>query len=198
MVDIIKYGNFKSKNVSDLKKQIILIHSSRYSEEYITSLKYRHNESYNKIPNYFIDREGKIVKLLEDQEYSKFFNKNDLNKNAIFVCLENLGWLEKQPLKNGYINWIGTIYNSNVFQRRWRDYYYWHPYTEEQLKSTSELCLKLCDDNKIKIEALEHNTKINGIENFEGIVTKSNYLSEITDLSPAFNFGLFSKFLKNE
>jgi hypothetical protein len=174
------------------------MHSGRNSEEYITSLKYRHNGSYNKIPNYFIDREGKIVKLLDDNEYSKFFFKNDINKNAIFVCLENLGWLEKQPLKNGYINWIGTIYNSNVFQRRWRDYYYWHPYTEEQLKSTSELCLKLCDDNKIKIEALEHNTKINGIENFEGIVTKSNYLSEITDLSPAFNFGLFSKFLKNE
>ena len=198
MVDIIKYGNFKTKNVSDLKKQIILMHSGRNSKEYITSLKYRHNGSYNKIPNYFIDREGKIVKLLDDNEYSKFFFKNDINKNAIFVCLENLGWLEKQPLKNGYINWIGTIYNSNVFQRRWRDYYYWHPYTEEQLKSTSELCLKLCDDNKIKIEALEHNTKINGIENFEGIVTKSNYLSEITDLSPAFNFGLFSKFLKNE
>ena len=198
MVDIIKYGNFKTKNVSDLKKQIILMHSGRNSEEYITSLKYRHNGSYNKIPNYFIDREGKIVKLLDDNEYSKFFFKNNINKNAIFVCLENLGWLEKQPLKNGYINWIGTIYNSNVFQRRWRDYYYWHPYTEEQLKSTSELCLKLCDDNKIKIEALEHNTKINGIENFEGIVTKSNYLSEITDLSPAFNFGLFSKFLKNE
>ena len=36
------------------------------------------------------------------------------------------------------------------------------------------------------------------IENFEGIVTKSNYLSEITDLSPAFNFELFSKLLENE
>jgi N-acetyl-anhydromuramyl-L-alanine amidase AmpD len=198
MVDIIKYGNFKSKNVSDLKKQIILIHSSRYSEEYITSLKYRHNESYNKIPNYFIDQEGKIVKLLEDKEYSKFFNKNDLNKNAIFVCLENLGWLEKQPLKNGYINWIGNIYNSEVFQRRWRDYYYWQPYTEDQMKSTSDLCLKLCGDNNIEVKILGNNTKINCIENFEGIVTKSNYLSEITDLSPAFNFELFSKLLENE
>lgn len=195
---IIEYGNFKNENISEIKKQIILIHSGRNSEEYVTSLKYRHNGSYNKVPNYFIDREGKIIKLLNDNQYSKFFFKNEINKNAIFVCLENLGWLEKQPLKNGYINWIGNIYNSNVFQRRWRDYYYWQPYTEEQLKSTSELCLNICNNNNIKIQTLGHNTKINGIENFEGIVTKSNYLSEITDLSPAFNFELFNKLLKNE
>jgi N-acetyl-anhydromuramyl-L-alanine amidase AmpD len=197
-MEIIKYGNFKNENISDIKKQIILIHSSRNSEEYLTALKYRHNGSYSKIPNYFIDREGKVIKLLEDKNYSKFFYKNEINKKAIFICLENLGWLEKQPLKNGYINWIGNIYNSNVFQRRWRDYYYWQPYTEEQLKSTSELCLKICYNNSIKVETFGHNTKINGIENFEGIVTKSNYLSEITDLSPAFNFELFSKLLKNE
>jgi hypothetical protein len=161
-------------------------------------LKYRHNGSYSKIPNYFVDREGKVVKLLEDNQYSKFFYKNEINKKAIFVCLENLGWLEKQPLKNGYINWIGNIYNSVVVQKKWRDYYYWQPYTEEQLKSTSELCLKLCNNNSIKIQVLGHNTKINGIENFEGIVTRSNFLTEITDLSPAFDFELFEKQIKNE
>lgn len=197
-MDVIKYGNFKNQNISDVKKQIILIHSSRNSEEYLTALKYRHNGSYSKIPNYFIDREGKIIKLLEDNQYSKFFFKNEINKKAIFLCLENLGWLEKQPLKNAYINWIGNIYNSNVVQRRWRDYYYWQPYTEEQMLSTSELCLKLCNDNSIRVETLGHNTKINGIENFEGVVTKSNFLSEITDLSPAFDFELFGKLLKNE
>lgn len=198
MMEVIKYGNFKNENISEVKKQIILLHSSRNSEEYLTALKHRHNGSYSKIPNYFIDREGKVIKLLEDNQYSKFFFKNEINKNAIFVCLENLGWLEKQPLKNAYINWIGTIYNSKVFQRKWRDYYYWQPYTEEQMLSTSELCLKLCNDNLIKVETLGHNTKINGIENFEGVVTKSNFLSEITDLSPAFDFELFGKLLKNE
>jgi N-acetyl-anhydromuramyl-L-alanine amidase AmpD len=197
-MEVIKYGNFKNENISEVKKQIILLHSSRNSEEYLTALKHRHNGSYSKIPNYFIDREGKVIKLLEDNQYSKFFFKNEINKNAIFVCLENLGWLEKQPLKNAYINWIGSIYNSKVFQRKWRDYYYWQPYTEEQMLSTSELCLKLCNDNSIKVETLGHNTKINGIENFEGVVTKSNFLSEITDLSPAFDFELFGKLLKNE
>ncbi len=45
---------------------------------------------------------------------------------------------------------------------------------------------------------LGHNTKINGVEKFEGIVTRSNYLSEVTDLSPAFDFELFEKYLKYE
>jgi hypothetical protein len=58
--------------------------------------------------------------------------------------------------------------------------------------------LKLCNNNSIKIQVLGHNTKINGIENFEGIVTRSNFLTEITDLSPAFDFELFEKQIKNE
>lgn len=198
MVDIIKYGNFKSKNVSDLKKQIILIHSSRYSEEYITSLKYRHNESYNKIPNYFIDQEGKIVKLLEDKEYSKFFNKNDLNKNAIFVCLENLGWLEKVLLKNHHTNWIGNIYKEKVFDRKWRDYFFWQPYTDIQLEKTAELCKELCKKHKIKLKFIGHNTKVKGVESFLGIITKSNFDDFVTDLSPAFDFEKFNKLLNYE
>jgi hypothetical protein len=45
---------------------------------------------------------------------------------------------------------------------------------------------------------VEHNTKINGIEKFEGIVTKSNFDSDFTDVSPAFNFEIFNKYLKND
>ena len=47
-------------------------------------------------------------------------------------------------------------------------------------------------------EVIEHNTKINGIEKFEGIVTRSNFESHFTDLSPAFDFENFRKKLKNE
>jgi hypothetical protein len=42
-------------------------------------------------------------------------------------------------------------------------------------------------------EIVEHNTKINGIERFEGIITRSNFNSHFTDLSPAFNFEEFRK-----
>jgi hypothetical protein len=37
-----------------------------------------------------------------------------------------------------------------------------------------------------------------GIEKFEGIITRSNFTTDSTDLSPAFNFEQFKKILENE
>jgi hypothetical protein len=39
---------------------------------------------------------------------------------------------------------------------------------------------------------------VDGIEKFEGIVSKSNYDSEYTDLSPAFDFEELKKLLEDE
>ena len=47
---------------------------------------------------------------------------------------------------------------------------------------------------KVKTEV----TKINGIEKFEGIVSRSNYDSDFTDLSPAFEFDYFNQKIENE
>jgi hypothetical protein len=60
------------------------------------------------------------------------------------------------------------------------------------------LCVKLTKETNIPLKSVEHNTKINGIEKFEGIVTRSNFDSEFTDVSPAFNFELFIKHLNDE
>jgi len=43
-----------------------------------------------------------------------------------------------------------------------------------------------------------HNTKINGVQKFEGVVTRSNFYSDRTDLSPAFNFEEFLKKIEHE
>ena len=51
---------------------------------------------------------------------------------------------------------------------------------------------------KIKNDIIGHNTKIKGIEKFEGIVTRSNFSGDYTDLSPAFNFEEFKKNIENE
>ena len=120
------------------------------------------------------------------------------NRNAIVIVLENLGWLEKIPLTNHYLNWIGDIYKEDVYERKWRDYFFWEPYPELQLKKTAELCNHLLNKNKVTNKCIGHNTKIDGIENFSGILSKSNIHEDFTDLSPAFNFELFEKFLENE
>jgi len=197
MLNIEKYGNFKTTGKQKKKKQIILCHTSREVEEYLTSLKFRYNSKYDKIPNYLITKNGKILQLLPDEGHSNFFTEDNINRNSIIVCLENLGWLEKKPLTNYYINWKGSIYNQEVYEKKWRDFFFWEPYSDEQMKSTAELCSHLTEILKIKKKCVGHNTRFEGIEHFEGIVSKSNFDGKYTDLNPSFNFGNFIKLIEN-
>ena len=198
MVNFEKHGNFKSVGKYKKKTQIILCHTSREVEEYLASLKFRYNSKYDKIPNYVVTREGKVLQLLSDQGFGNFFDDHITNKLSIFVMLENLGWLEKKPLTNNYINWKGSIYNEQVYEKKWRDFYFWQPYTPQQIKMSAELCKHLTETLQIEKTCVGHNTKVDGIENFEGICSRSNYDSNYTDLNPSFNFETFIKFLENE
>jgi N-acetyl-anhydromuramyl-L-alanine amidase AmpD len=198
MIDIIKYGEFKPVGKQKKKHQIILTHTSRNINDYLQSLKFRFNGDFKRIPNYIITREGKILQLLGNAEHSEYFKEPNINRNSIIISLENLGWLQKEPLTNHYINWIGDIYKGNVFEKKWREYFFWQPYMEEQIESTYSLCGKLLKEMKIKPQIVEHNTKIAGIEKFIGIVSKSNFDINYTDLSPAFNFNELLKNIENE
>ena len=198
MVDIIKYGDFKPVGKQKKKHQIILSHTSRNIENYLQSLKFRYNGKNPKVPNYVITKEGKILNLLSNTEHSKFLSETNVNRNSVVIVLENLGWLQKEPLKDYYVNWIGDIYKGNVFEKKWRDYFFWEPYTEKQIDSTVMLCKMLFNELGIKNNVIGHNTRINGIDKFEGVVTKSNFDSNFTDVSPAFNFEKFLKKIEDE
>jgi N-acetyl-anhydromuramyl-L-alanine amidase AmpD len=198
MVDIEKYGNFKPSGKQKKKKQIILCHTSREVGEYLTSLMFRYNGGYDKIPNYVITRRGKIYQLLDDKSHSKYFSDENINRNSIIISLENLGWLEKKPLSNDYINWNGSIYNEQVYEKKWRDFFFWQPYTSSQIQATAELCNQLMITFQIEKRCVGHNTKVEGIKNYEGIITRSNLDTIYTDLNPSFNFETFTKLLENE
>jgi N-acetyl-anhydromuramyl-L-alanine amidase AmpD len=198
MLNIQKYGNFKPIGKEKNKKQIILCHTSREVEEYLISLKFRFNSKYDRIPNYIVTKNGTILQLLSNEGHTNFFTEENINKNSIVVCLENLGWLEKKPLTTHYINWKGSIYNQKVYEKKWRDFFFWDPYSDSQLKSIIELSNELIDDVKIKRNCVHNNVKIDGIERFEGIVSRSNFNEKYTDLNPSFNFETFAKLIKNE
>jgi len=186
------------KTLTNIKKQIVLTHTSINVKSYLESLKLRHFGNYDKIPNYVITKEGYILNTLEDNQYTNLLSSKRINSKSITISLENLGWLEKEPLKNHHINWIGDIYKEKVFEKKWREKFFWDPYTEKQIDSLVFLCKKLCKNYKIDLKSIGHNTKINGTESFNGIICRSNFDDTKTDLSPAFDFELFEKKLTNE
>jgi hypothetical protein len=198
MIEVEKYGDFKPSGIENNKKQIILTHTSRNIENYLISLKYRFNGKFKRIPHYVISREGKILNLLPNESFTEFVHDSSFNKHSIIISLENLGWIHKEPLKETYINWIGDIYKGEVFERKWRDYFFWQPYTEIQIENVAKLCKKLFEEMSIQKQIIGHNTRINGIEKYEGVLTRSNFDSESTDVSPAFNFELFTKKIEDE
>ena len=180
------------------KKQILLTHTSRNLIDYMVSLKFRYGGKPIKLPHYLIGRDGKVLQLLNHLQNSNFSNNDRVNAKSIVISLENLGWLEKVPLKNHHINWIGNIYNGEVINKKWRDYFFWQPYTEIQLEKTANLCKKLSKELNIELSCVGHNTKIKGCESYLGILTRSNFDEFSTDLSPAFDFEKFINLLKDE
>lgn len=180
------------------KKQIILTHTSRDVEEYLMSLKYRMNGKFTRIPHYIIAKDGSVIQTLSEEHYSDFFHYPQINEESIIISLENLGWLEKVPLKDQYTNWIGNIYKGSAYEKKWRDYFLWEPYTEIQMQSAAELCIKLVTEHKIEKKCIGHNTKIDNVDKLGGIVSRSNFETIYTDVSPAFNFEKFTTYIKNE
>lgn len=196
-MEIKKYENFKSLGESN-KTQILLGHTSRELVYFINGLLNRRKGHYVKIPNYIISRTGEIHEILSPEKYASYSHLKTINESSVIILLENLGWLEKEPLKNHYINWIGDIYNGKTVDRKWRDYYHWQPYTDIQIEQTAILCKDLMNRFNIPFECVGHNTKVSGVEKFSGVLTKSNFDSNCTDLSPAFNFDKFKNHIYNE
>lgn len=198
MVDLSKSIEFKNLKTSDKKTQIILSETKRSAKDYINSLRYRYNGKNPYIPNYVIDKEGKVYKIIKDNEYSNYMNNHKIDKQAINVVLENYGWLIKNPVENTYVNYIGDIYKKGIFEKKWRDYSYWDKYEEIQIKSLANLLNILCDKMKIKRECIGTNVRYTEILNYQGITTKSNYDFVYKDVNPSFDFELLTKLLKNE
>jgi N-acetyl-anhydromuramyl-L-alanine amidase AmpD len=198
MLDIVQQISSNVSGKQKKKKQIILSHTGRDVEEYLMMLKYRNNGKYKKTPHYVISKSGQIIQKLFDESYSDYFYEPNINRNSIIIVFENLGWLNKVPLKDYYTNWIGNIYKGVPYERKWRDYHFWDPYTSLQIQSASKLCLNLVEEHKIEKKCVGHNTKVKDVSKIGGIVSRSNFDDIYTDLNPSFDFENFTNLIKNE
>ena len=172
------------------KRQIVL--GNTFSENYnhIKGWLTRMGGEYKKTSMYTIDRKGNIHQHFTPDNYSDFTNNKSVDKKIISISIENQGWLQKDLLKDTYFDWVGNIYKRRVkvIEKRWRGFNYWDPYTAKQLNSCVELIDYLCGEYDIPKKCVGHNTYMDGVEFFEGIVYKSNYHKESTDLSPAWDY----------
>ena len=109
-----------------------------------------------------------------------------------------MGWLKRNAKNNRYTNWIGDIYRGEVLQKKWRDHFFWATYTDEQLDTCAQVINELKEDMGLELEMVGHNVRVEGINKFKGLVSRSNYNNFWTDVSPAFNFEELKNRISNE
>jgi len=173
------------------KTQIFLYDTQRRFDEFIMKLKYRQNGKYDDIPHFIVLKNGDIYQIFDTKFSSNTFNEPDIDKKMIKIALENLGWLNKNTITGVLNNWINDKFRSNPYVKKWRGYYFWDPYTEDQMKSLVSLCRELCEKNKIPYQSVPSHGYIESVAKFKGIVCKSNFLNIYTDINPSFDFNIF-------
>jgi hypothetical protein len=198
MGNLYELTDFKERGTNNNKKQIVLTDTKRDYKNYINSLRYRYNKKNPYLPNYVITKTGDIYKIMEPEMYSNFMHDEVIDMNCIVIAMENNGWLKKNPLDDTYVNWLGDIYKKEVYEKKWRDYFFWEPYTENQMKTLSNIVTELCEKFKIPKECLGHNVKFDGVEYFKGVVSRSNFDFIFKDVNPSFNFKLFKELLQDD
>lgn len=182
-------GFYKSKYN---KTQIILAGSLRKENYHIKRIQYKFGGTSKEWCTYTISRDGNIYEHYYPKYYSDFMLDKEIDKQSISIVLENMGMLFYDYETESYMNWVQDICDENlVFERKWNGHTYWEKYTEEQHKSTVELCKFLIKEFEIKNDSLGFNVFYDKTKEFEGIVTRSNYIQDHTDLNPSFDFKRF-------
>ena len=175
------------------KTQILIGNSYSNNIKYISGWKKRNGGKYKKTTTFSIDKKGNTYQHFDDKYYSKSVGIDDLDKSIISITLENIGWLNKDLLEDRYIDWVGNIYKrrAKVIDKRWRGFRYCEPYTTKQFNSCVDLVTFLCEKHNIDKKCVGHNTYIKNIEDFNGVIYRSNYNKYLTDVSPAWDFKKF-------
>ena len=193
-----KLSNSNFIEEETIKKQIMIGHTGTHNMNHFTKWVNRLNGTYKKTAAFTIDLSGNVYQHFDPIYFSPILDNLDMDKKSIVILLENDGWLVKDTEKNHFINWIGNIYNKpdDIIERKWRGYSYWVPYTIKQMESAVLLANKICEEFFIDKFAIPHNIKLDTLDDFKGVLYRSNIEKYYTDLSPAWNCELFKSKLE--
>lgn len=174
------------------KTQIILATSLRKDSHHIIRLQHKEYGETKKWNTYTVSRTGEIYQHYDPKFHSDFLGIKDADKKSISIVLENMGCLFAVP-NNKYINWLNESCEiENIVEKQWFGYNFWEKFTDEQLESTVMLCRRLCDDFAIPKIVIDFHHYNKDIIKFKGIVFRSNYIEECTDINPLFDIPKFN------
>jgi hypothetical protein len=180
------------------KTQIVLATSLRKNSYHITRLLHKEFGKTKKWNTYTISRSGLIYKHFDPKHHSDFLGIKEADKQSISIVLENMGSLF-ETADGKHINWINEICEEDrMVKRNWMGYNYWENFTEEQIKSTVELCKQLCDEFGIPKVLIDFHHYHKDTLKFKGIVFRSNYIEDSSDMNPLFDINKFNEMINSE
>lgn len=186
--------------IESIKSKIVIGNTFNHDMKHFIGWQTRLNGKYNRTAAFTIASNGAVYKHFNPIYQSKFLGNKDIDNQTIVILIENDGWLLRDNEKNLFITWYGDIYNNpnKVIEKRWRGYNYWSSYNNKQVDSAINLAKGLCDEFYIPQSSISHNTKIDGIMEYKGVLYKSNIETYYTDLSPAWDCRGFKVRLENK
>ena len=170
------------------KTQIILCHTAATLEHHLIKLSTRYEGNYTKIPHFTISGTGIIYQHLPPDTQSDYIGFEDIDEQAIIVCLENVGWLNYNLKMNQFYDWKGDEYYGEHIERTWRGKRFWAEYKKDQIESLLSLLNYLCKEYSIQKDFTGNNVSFVRAKQFNGILNRSNYNKYYHDLSPAMDF----------
>tara|TARA_R110002050_G_scaffold34397_1_gene86762 strand:+ start:5011 stop:5625 length:615 start_codon:yes stop_codon:yes gene_type:complete len=177
-----------------IKTRIVLGNTFSSDMQHTIGWSKRNGGEYKKTAMFTVSLNGEIHQHFPPKYFSNFTNDIKLDESIISILIENEGWLNKNLLnEKEYVNYVGTIYkrDDSIFNKKWRNFRYWAPYSEEQFNSAINLVKELSKTFDIPLNVIDNNTIIKNESNDNGVFYKSNFNKGYTDLSPAWDFKLF-------
>jgi len=180
------------------KTQIVIGTSLRKNSNHIIRLQHKDYSKTKKWNTYTISRNGKIYEHYNPKYHTDFLGIKEIDKKSISIVLENMGCLFKTE-DGRYINWLNEICdNKNVVEKSWLGYTNWEKITDNQIKNTIELCKHLCNEFGIPKTIIEFHHYHKDISKFRGIIFRSNYIEDSSDINPFLDIEKFNQMLNNE
>lgn len=180
------------------KTQIVIGTSLRKNSYHITRLQHKDYGDTKRWNTYTINRDGKIYQHYDDKYHSDFLGIKEGDKCSISIVLENMGCLFESSIGK-YINWLNEICEEErVVEKEWLGYEYFESFPDVQLKSLIQLCEMLCEKYNIPKKFIEFHNYHKDIHRFRGIVFRSNYVEDSSDINPLLDIPELSEMLNNK